>query len=127
MFFSVQPSPIHGQGVFANCFVPKGTELGMYTGTICKVANEQSHYALRLRIKPSWFSKTSWERGARIVDATNSHHLPKYVNGSDGPASETYQTTANCRIGRSGRYTLTRDVQEGEEVFVPYGDEFWKN
>jgi uncharacterized protein len=97
----VAPSRIHGNGLFANLMIPKGTYLGTYRG---KRVEENDTYVL-------WLADAGGEFG---IDGENDL---RFANHSLQP---------NAEMDDQGRLYTLRDIQPGEEITWHYGDE-WSN
>lgn len=110
------PSKIHGIGLFADQFIPKGTTTWMYAP------------GFDLRIEPDELLKLS-ESARQIfwqyayVDKFNGHYIlcfddERFINHSEEP---------NVVQKRSKKYEegleiASRDIQAGEELLVNYYD-----
>jgi len=94
--FKVQPSGIHGQGLFANRFIPEGTVLGALEGSY---TTQDGAYVL-------WLSE---DQGFRVENDL------RFINHSAEPNAAYYDDLTVAAI---------RDIQPGEEIFHNYlGDE----
>ncbi len=110
------PSKIHGIGLFADQFIPKGTTTWMYAP------------GFDLRIEPDDLLKLSesarkmfWQYA--YVDKYNSHYIlcfddERFINHSDKP--NIIQKRKDGEL--EGIEVADRDIQLGEELLVNYYD-----
>lgn len=88
----VADSPIHGQGLFANCFIEEGAVLGTIRATR---TDEDSMYTLWL------------DDGHGVLMLCEF----RYINHSDEPNVVLYDTLEVCAL---------RDIEPGEEITHDY-------
>ncbi len=122
----VAPStiPNAGRGVFAVSRIPKNTRLGYYRGSI--VPNHE----LRRRYNNSSTVYTyslivSDRRGGKTFSVDNSMPedgdcILRYIN--DARSSKKN----NCEFSWYGDVYTLRDINKGEELFISYGNDYWK-
>ncbi|MEM8884877.1 MAG: SET domain-containing protein-lysine N-methyltransferase [Planctomycetota bacterium] len=104
-FISVQPSSIHGRGLFAARNIPAGTHLGQYEGPQVLAEEEESldmTYVL-------WV----WDDEDNVFGIDGRNEL-RYVNHSGRP---------NVEFVGADLYTL-RDISLGEELTHHYGEDW---
>ena len=96
-----------GRGVFAGRRLSNGTMLGNYCGPL--VAGGEGVYALK---HPS-------KNGISIVpDGNDCCRFSHFVNHS--------KEAANVEISNSLVLCVIRDIAEGEELLLDYGEEYWR-
>ena len=114
--FRIQPSPIHGKGLFATVDAPAGALVGEYTGARipCSVYEQTTN-------KDYMFQVNTGRNKHHYIDASNSLSCcARYVNhDDDAPNAYAYQ------YRRRIFFRLLRDVTAGEEITVSYGSEYW--
>jgi SET domain-containing protein len=112
----IQPSPIHGIGVFAIRNIPKGTQdiFSQGFGDWIEVSREEVEalptHSRALVENHCLFDEKSYfipEYGFKMVD------LVIYLNHSDTPNV--------ISINDGERFEAIRDIAVGEELFVDYG------
>ena len=112
----IQPSPIHGIGVFAIRDIPKGTQdiFSQGFGDWIEVSREEvealPEHSRALVENHCLFDERSYfipEYGFKMVD------LVIYLNHSDTPNV--------ISINDGERFEAIRDIQVGEELLVDYG------
>lgn len=110
------PSHIHGIGLFADQFIPKGTTTWRFVpGFDLRVDPDD---LLRLS-EPA--RKLFWQYA--YVDKRNNHYIlcfddERFINHSEDP------NIIQKRVGREieGREIAARDIEQGEELTVNYYD-----
>ena len=115
-YVMIQPSPIHGIGVFAIRDIPKGTQdiFSQGFGDWIEVSREEvealPEHSRALVENHCLFDEKSYfipEYGFKMVD------LVIYLNHSDTPNV--------ISINDGERFEAIRDIAVGEELFVDYG------
>jgi SET domain-containing protein len=115
-YVMIQPSTIHGIGVFAIRDIPKGTQdiFSQGFGDWIEVSREEvealPEHSKALVENHCLFDEKSYfipEYGFKMVD------LVIYLNHSDTPNV--------ISINDGERFEAIRDIQVGEELFVDYG------
>lgn len=117
MYIALQPSPLHGIGVFAVAAIPKGckTLFAKDTGNWVTLSFEE---AAKLPVHSREFVETYYlydeekyfipDHGCKIMD------MASYLNHSSTP---------NIISVNEGEYFETvRDIQVGEELLIDYGE-----
>jgi hypothetical protein len=117
----VRASPIHGKGVFALEWLPKGAAVFLYKGILYHIDNEDITSMYRIDVD----EKT-------ILDGQSVESVGKHLNSA-------YRTgkAANVRVQEYyPAYTLckhpcyviraNRDILPGEEFLLNYGQGYWK-
>lgn len=59
---------------------------------------------------------------AKILQITSQEEYDKYIADSEGRANARYASIYDCHIA----IVATKSIEEGEEVLVPYGGDYWK-
>ena len=109
-------SPIHGMGLFADQFIPKGTTTWRFVPVFdLKVEPDD---LLRLS-EPA--RKLFWRYA--YVDMSNNHYIlcfddERFINHSDNP--NIIQKRISDEV--EGREVAARDIHPGEELTVNYYD-----
>ncbi|VEN41684.1 unnamed protein product [Callosobruchus maculatus] len=107
----VRPSNIHGLGVFALKWLPKGVQMGPYEGQAAK-QESKSGYAWKLR-------------DGKLIDAANernSNYL-RYVNCA---RNSDEQNLVAFQYDGKLFYRTCKNIGAGEELLVYYGHSFAK-
>jgi hypothetical protein len=98
----VADSSIHGRGLFARRGIPKGTWIGRYDG---RQTNDDGMYVL-------WIEAGEGAAQEWIgIDGTNEL---RFLNHADDPSGEMDGQDLYAR----------RDILEGEEITIHYGEEW---
>jgi uncharacterized protein len=112
-----------GDGVFARCRIAADTSLGYYRGAVLDQYpdhNDRDYcYMLEISYRPAWISKERWAQLQHPVYIDGDNVLSK-INCCQGDAC-----VQNTTFLSSGRFHTTRTVEEGEELFVDYGEDYW--
>ncbi|MBF0490581.1 MAG: SET domain-containing protein-lysine N-methyltransferase [Candidatus Omnitrophica bacterium] len=112
-------SSIHGYGIFAKTFIPKGTRIIEYVGE--KITKAESN---RRGPKLVAYAKNHKEQGAVYlfvlnsrydIDGHVSYNTAKYINHSCKPNCEVDIIKGHIWI------IALRDIQKGEELYYNYG------
>lgn len=117
----VKPSgiPGAGMGLFTHIFIPRGTRIIEYKGTVT-TWDAVRHDATNAYI---YFLKPNY-----VIDArAHPKWLARYVNDAEGLV-RSKERTNNAKFRADGLRVFieaTRDIQAGEEIFVSYGRKYW--
>lgn len=116
MFITLQPSPVHGIGVFALCPIPKGCRtifsknVGEWIKLPIKEVDALPAHARNFVETYCLYDEEHYyvpDYGFKVMDMVN------YLNHSSSP---------NVRSVNHGEYfEALRDIAEGEELLVDYG------
>lgn len=111
--------PNSGKGAWTNVDIPKGTNIGYYKG---KKLSLQQYNNLK---NEDYVWELSSPKGPFYVDGrvkSKSNWL-RYVNHKPGSKAnlEPYQ------YGGKMWYRARKNIKEGDELFIDYGDEYWVN
>jgi len=123
----IRPSQIEGagNGVFAVKRMKAGTPLGDYRGRLYhkypKTNKRKFAYFLEIGRRPKWIKKETWrDKGHPIwVDGSN---MLSVINGCRGDYD-----VQNCEMLSTGRFVLSKDVEENEEIVTDYGEDYWSD
>lgn len=123
-FLEIKESTIPGagRGVFARKRLEEGTSLGFYSGKILtkreheNMSPTDASYVVTLQ----WKRKVRGRRQHIIVDGNVSGNMLSIIN--DGPHSGH---EANLEMDDGGVLYTTKVVEEGEELFWNYGNNYW--
>lgn len=114
LWVRVQTSPIHGYGVFAYRFIPKGTKISFWSGVITPHQEFKKRYGTDIR----YCYRCMWH--GYIVDKERKNIIT-YVN--DGVHGQS-EPKVNCALIK--RYLVAlRDIEVGEEITLSYGKRYW--
>jgi SET domain-containing protein len=108
--------PQAGKGLFTNVFIPKGTRIAEYKGTIIKwkAAKSADKYIFYINRD-------------HVIDAGSSRAFAKYANDAKGLSR--LKGTGNNSIyaveGKSVFIDAVKNIPAGSEILVDYGKEYW--
>lgn len=110
--FAVRNSSIHGRGVFALAYIPKGARLIEYKGELITDDEADRRYADLHENSPHTmlFSVD----GGLVIDATRRGNSARWINHSCAPNCEIDEK--NSRVFIDTR----RDIRPGEELTYDY-------
>ena len=110
--FAVRRSSIHGRGVFALRFIPKGTRIVEYKGELISDAEADRRYSKIHEHSPHTML-FSVDDGL-VIDATRRGNSARWINHSCAP---------NCEIEEEKHRVFIearRDIRPGEELAYDY-------
>ena len=112
--------PNSGQGGFARVDMKKGTMIGRYTvGTIKLDADQLPPMNDRTHI---------WQKNFNtFFDSKNTNSINGKYNSCPPRDVKAYGCSNNAKINSVGNVKLTKNVKKGQEIFVPYGKDYWVN
>lgn len=109
-----------GKGLFTKVFIPKGTRIVEYKGTITnwkKVKETEGENGYIYYVTRNW-----------VIDAApHPEALARYANDARG-LNRVKGITNNSEYKEDGRkvYIVSKkDIPAGSEIFVGYGKEYW--
>jgi len=108
-----------GKGVRSKFSLPKGTEIGCYLGNIVpeKSVRKDNYYVF-------YYMLRGW-----VIDGSTNNSITSYLNHSKNPNLSTFFTfhfvDGEPELHLS--FKTNQDVEIGEELFIDYGEEFWKD
>jgi uncharacterized protein len=113
--------PFSGKGLFTKKFIPKGTRIVEYKGTVNSWKNTnhkdgENGYIMYLN------------RNVVIDAEPNKNHLGRYANDARG-LQKVKGISNNSRYVREGNRVFIeadKNIRAGSEIFVGYGKEYWK-
>lgn len=103
----VVPSKIHGVGLAAVGFIPKGTVIWMHDDSIDRVYSRQSVNAFSIRARETVYLY-GWREGRYYIFPGDN---ARFTNHSSDP---------NCGPGTDETSIALRDIQPGEELTEDY-------
>jgi len=117
--------PNAGQGLFAKRDFKKGEMICNFRGDLIDneelakrdVGGERSHYFIEIRPDLT-------------LDVYNSNCMARYANDAEGNEKIGKSNNSEINLNRkdSGAFIVaTRDIKAGEEIFLSYGEQYWKN
>jgi hypothetical protein len=116
-YIQIAPSriPNGGNGAFAKQSIPSGTIIGTYRG---KNISEEEYskkgfgpYALRLQTPD----------GSILIDGEKEGNWVTRINDPRGTSH-----SVNVVFEPDGRVKTTQQIEQGEELFVSYGEAYWE-
>lgn len=109
------PGPAVGLGLFASHALAAGDVIGEYTGLVCLVDDVEERGA---------YAYQAWPGAPVAVDACTAGCHTRFVNHADDPNLDIVQ----CVVALAWHvlYVARRDIAAGEELFVHYGDTYWR-
>lgn len=107
--------PKAGQGVFTNDFIPANTIIDEYYGDVHYISFSSSRYFLE--ITPTCG-----------IDAFNYPRCyMAMINDTHGTSYKTNCTFIIDQENERAFIKSTQDIQPNSELYVSYGDEYWKD
>ena len=124
-FLVIKPSLIKGagKGAFAKKKIKKGTRLGEYTGKILSL----EEYS-KTRDKTYIFEVSKKFQGKYYlfyIDARSGDQL-KFINGAHSKEQKKHINVETYQYAERIFYRTTKNIKEGEELLVDYGDNYWE-
>jgi hypothetical protein len=115
--YTIKKSTIEnaGKGAFTNIYLRKGTILGNYKGQ--KLSKKQ--YDKLSNDNYVW--ELSSKNGPFYIDARKKGNWLRYLNDSRDKRINVEPYQYKQKIF----YRTNKDIKEGSELFVSYGDEYW--
>ena len=115
--------PNSGNGLFAKKDFKKGQIICNFTGELIDndkledkdFSGPRGHYLIDL--------------GEKTLDTYDSNCLAKYANDVEGPGKTDKKNNSiiySTRNGTSAYICATRDIKVGEEIFLNYGKDYWR-
>lgn len=117
---SGSPLPFHGAFWNGSHTLDVGTKLGYYEGRIVTECDSTEMHHDR----PSEYS-LEISKYMVLVDATHASesNWSRYINDGEHGTSEDL---CNVRFTKDGSIVTTRPVMPGSELFVRYGEDYWR-
>ena len=112
--------PDAGKGLFTKVFIPKGTKIVEYKGTITtwkEVDHKQGENGYIYYVKRNY-----------VIDARpHPEALARYANDARGlfRVKGMNNNAEYTEEGNKVYITATKDIDPGKEIFVAYGKEYW--
>jgi SET domain-containing protein len=106
--------PTRARGVFAAVPIPASTTIGKYTG------EEVTDTELVRRYGPGGLAEYTLAAGGVNIDAVNATSCMRLINDFRGLAPGP-----NVRFAPDFHVITLRDIDEGEELVVSYGDNYF--
>jgi len=103
-----------GKGVFTTCDIDEGVTIGEYTGELVDMSKIQEHG------KYAWSLKNG--QAVDAIDPEKSNWL-RYIN--DHRTEEGNNLSMYERDNRV-YYQTNRPIKKGSELFVSYGESYWR-
>lgn len=118
VYCRIQPSAVHGVGVFAIKPIPQGTSI--YKGSheyenvmLNQAEVDALHPQVKRLIYDFFATEADKKKGIYTVPniGINGMDISFYMNHSHKP---------NAQINKSGEFIALRDIEEGEELIIDY-------
>lgn len=113
--------PGAGKGLFAIVPIKKDEIITGYGGSF--FINVKSKYLLRDSLGVTWDAEEDYD---------DELELGRFANDADfNPENFGHRYQNNCEfysspiLGIPPKLKATRDIEAGEEIFVPYGENYW--
>jgi SET domain-containing protein len=113
----IQPSPVHGLGVFASRNIPKGTSISTFHGEEMTWKEFKAKYGSDMRYT---YVRMPW---LPLIVAKEKRNLITYVN--DGYFKQD-QGHHNCVLKKQQLIAI-EDIVEGQELLIQYRHNYFKN
>jgi len=112
--------PNAGEGGFARVDLKKGTMIGRFTvGTIKLEADQLPPMNDRTHI---------WQKNFNtFFDTAMTNSISGKFNSCTSKDAKRTGCKNNAKINSVGNVKLTKNVKKGQEIFVPYGKDYWVN
>lgn len=112
-----------GLGTFAEQFIPKNTDLGKYYGKISKEMPIDTTYTWTM-FKTDKFGNIFKE----FIDGKDfkENNPLRYVNAPKNNQESSLINTEMVQKEGNIHYLTSRDIYKGEELFISYGDGYWR-
>jgi len=113
-----------GLGTFATQFIPKNIDLGKYYGIISKIEPVDTTYTWNILKKDEYMNEY-----VEFIDGTDfkENNPLRYVNGAKNEDERKLLNTVMKNQEGNIHYYTSRDIYEGEELFIDYGVNYWKH
>jgi hypothetical protein len=104
-----------GFGLFASQALDAGQLIGEYTGLVCLLDDVEERGA---------YAYEAWPGSPVAIDACTAGNHTRFVNHAPTPNLDVLQ----CVVAGTWHvfYAARRAIAEGEELFVDYGDDYWR-
>ena len=108
-----------GIGVRTKKFIPSGTKIGCYLGTL-KNLNDKKR-------KDDWRYDFQYLFKKYYVDGSNKLSIMSYVNHSNDDNVNVLYELHSTNSGEECHivYQTKNDIEMNEEVFIDYGNDYW--
>jgi len=120
LFVKTSTIPGAGNGLFTKKFIPKGTRIVEYKGrkTVWKEVKDDDHNGYIYSINRN-----------HVIDALKTKSaLARYANDAKGLTRIKGITNNAEYVNENYRAYIeaTKDIPAGAEIFVSYGDDYWR-
>jgi hypothetical protein len=107
-----------GKGLFAMRFIAKGSKIAEYSGDLFEITDEYdetkgSKYVLEINSE------------LLVCAARTNAGVGRWANDARQTAESDNAYLSCDQSAKRASIKASRDIQSGEEIFVPYSDEFW--
>ena len=114
---TVRPSEMHGLGLFADEFIPKGTVIWRFDGRVDRRYDESQLAALPAEEQERLFTFCYVNPGTRLYVYCGDN--ARYINHSEQPNTDDLGFEEGEFEGE-GVTIAARDIQPGEEILSDY-------
>lgn len=111
----VQKSSLHGNGVFANRPIPKGTRVIEYGGR--RITPEQADALHPVNPDDPFHTFFFALSSGKVIDGGKRGNDARWINHSCAPNCEAQENADGTRV----HIVALRDIAAGEELFYDYG------
>ncbi|MDZ4725736.1 MAG: SET domain-containing protein-lysine N-methyltransferase [Leptospira sp.] len=117
--FIVKPSSIPGigMGLFTKQTLYKGDTVGYYMGRIITDEDAESPKYVDSKYL-LWICKDWW-----IYGEGKESNYTRFINHSEKPNAELVTSVR----WKTARFKVLKKINEGEEIFFDYGNDYWDN
>ncbi|WP_172653468.1 Dot/Icm T4SS effector AnkI/LegAS4 [Legionella fallonii] len=106
----------NGRGLFAKTFIPAGTCLGLYTGTVFANQKEFDEY---FESNPLADDSYTMKVGSKFVDAVTQGNFTRYANFSDTQDNAEFKR-GTLHGSVVTKVVTTKDIQAGSAILINY-------
>src|SRR5690625_2936588 len=110
----IQPSDLHGQGVFARRFIPQGTTIMEYKGK--RISSDEADEQLSADPDNPYHTFFFALSTGEIIDGAQQGNDARWINHSCEPNCEGHENEAGDRVF----IVAKRDIEAGEELLYDY-------
>jgi hypothetical protein len=107
-----------GRGLFASADIKKGATIARYSGDLVEITDEYdetkgSSYVLEINSE------------LLVCAARTNAGVGRWANDARNSDNSDNAKFVCDQVAKKATIRATRDIEKGDEIFVPYSDEFW--
>jgi SET domain-containing protein len=112
-----------GKGLFTSIPIYKNEIIAVFKGKI--ISNQEAARRAKLHLDGYFVSMLD----GTIMDSKDVHCFAKYANDAEGLETKNSKNNSHITVDEDGNVCLVaiRNIRANEEIFCPYGKEYWKN